>query len=72
MGGSVGVYLPRLEEYYGRPAIRDHGLSASEGRMTIPLRDGTSAGVLEYVNHFFEFIPEEEHPAYDLGRHVPL
>jgi hypothetical protein len=61
MGGSVGVYLPRLEEYYGRTALRDHGLSASEGRMTIPLCDGTSAGVLEYCNHFFEFIPEDEH-----------
>lgn len=61
MGGSVGVYLPRLEEYYGRPAIRDHGISASEGRMTIPLRDGTSEGILEYAHHYFEFIPEEEH-----------
>lgn len=61
MGGSVGVYLPRLEEYYGRPAIRDHGLSASEGRMTVPLRDHSSAGVLEFVTNFFEFIPEEEH-----------
>jgi hypothetical protein len=52
-GGSVGAYLPRLKEWYGEVAFRDHGLSASEGRITIPFRDGTSAGVL--------FIPEEEH-----------
>lgn len=62
-GGSVGIYLPRLEEFYGKPALRDHGLSASEGRMTVPLQDGTSAGVLEYRTHFFEFIPEAEHGA---------
>ena len=59
-GGSVGVYLPRLEPLYGSPALRDHGLSASEGRMTIPLADSTNAGLLEYHTHFFEFIPEAE------------
>lgn len=60
-GGSVGVYLPRLKEYYGETAIRDHGLSASEGRMTIPIEDGSSAGLLDYRHQFFEFIPEAEH-----------
>jgi len=40
-GGSVNVYLPQLPGLYGDVAIRDHGLSASEGRMTIPLADGT-------------------------------
>ncbi len=60
MGGSVGVYLPRLGEYFGDTALRDHGLSASEGRMTIPLEDGTSSGILDYVHHYYEFIPEEE------------
>lgn len=60
-GGPVGAYLPRLKEYYGRVAVRDHGLSASEGRITIPFRDGTSAGVIDYVTQYFEFIPEEEH-----------
>jgi hypothetical protein len=60
-GGPVGAYLPRLKEYYGRVAVRDHGLSASEGRITIPFRDGTSAGVLDYVTQYFEFIPEDEH-----------
>jgi hypothetical protein len=60
-GGSVGVYFPQLADLYGRPAVRDHGLSASEGRMTIPLEDGTSAGMLDFYHHYFEFIPVEEH-----------
>jgi hypothetical protein len=46
---------------YGDVSIRDHGLSASEGRMTIPLADGTPAGMLDYTHHFFEFIPVEEY-----------
>ena len=29
--------------------------------MTSPLADGTSAGLLDYASHYFEFIPEEEH-----------
>jgi hypothetical protein len=60
-GGSVGVFLPQLGKLYGDTAIRDHGLSASEGRMSIPLADGTSAGVLDYYHHYFEFIPVEEY-----------
>lgn len=64
-GGSVGVYLPQLEQHYGNVAIRDHGMSASEGRMSIPLADGTPDGLLDYAHHFFEFIPEEEHDSPD-------
>jgi hypothetical protein len=60
-GGSVNVYLPQLRDLYGPTAIRDHGLSASEGRMTIPLSDDTSAGVLDFYHHYFEFIPVAEH-----------
>jgi len=60
-GGSVGSYLPTVQEYYGNVALRDHGLSASEGRMTTPFEDGASAGVLDYTSHYFEFIPEAEH-----------
>jgi hypothetical protein len=66
-GGSVGAYLPPLREVYGDLPVRDHGLSASEGRMTIPLEDNTSAGVLDYTSQYFEFIPEEEH-----GRPDPI
>ena len=60
MGGSVGVYLPLLKEFYGETSMRDHGLSASEGRMTIPIQDGTSAGILDYAGHYYEFIPHDE------------
>ncbi len=60
-GGSAGVYLGSLKKYYGETPIRDHGLSASEGRMTIPLRENCSDGVLDITSHFFEFIPVEEY-----------
>ncbi|MCU0982062.1 MAG: GH3 auxin-responsive promoter family protein [Pirellulaceae bacterium] len=60
-GGSVSVYLPQLRQYYGETVLRDHGLNASEARMTLPLQDGTSAGIIEFIHHFFEFIPVAEH-----------
>ncbi|WP_437226917.1 GH3 auxin-responsive promoter family protein [Planctomicrobium sp. SH661] len=59
-GGSAAAYLPILREYIGDVPIRDHGLHASEGRMTIPLEDETSHGLLDIGTHFFEFIPEEQ------------
>jgi hypothetical protein len=60
-GGTVGAYLRHFPRYYGADTIvRDVGLIASEGRMTIPLADGTSSGVLDITSHYFEFIPEEE------------
>lgn len=60
-GGSIGVFLPHLSELYGHSVVRDHGLSASEGRVNIPLADGMPAGMLDYTHHYFEFIPVEEH-----------
>ncbi len=60
-GGSAGAYLQTMRRYFGAVAVRDHGLSASEGRMTIPLADTTSEGVLDVDSHYFEFIPENEH-----------
>jgi hypothetical protein len=59
-GGSVGPYLRQLPQYYGDTFLRDLGLIASEGRMTIPVEDNTSAGALDITSHYFEFIPEEE------------
>jgi hypothetical protein len=59
-GGSVGPYLRQVERYFGKTDVRDLGLVASEGRMTIPLRDGTPGGVLDVTTHYFEFIPEAE------------
>jgi hypothetical protein len=60
-GGSAGAYLRSMRTYFGDVAVRDHGLSASEGRMTIPLADHCPDGVLDVSSHFFEFIPEAEH-----------
>jgi hypothetical protein len=60
-GGSCAAYLPNLREMFGDVPVRDHGLSASEGRMTIPLADGTPDGVLDISTHFFEFIPAGEY-----------
>lgn len=59
-GGSVGYYLRHFPKYFGDTPIRDVGLIASEGRMTIPMSDGTPSGVLDITTHFFEFIPESE------------
>jgi hypothetical protein len=60
MGGSVAAYLRHFPKYYGDTPVRDVGLIASEGRMTIPMADGTPSGVLDVTSHVFEFIPEEE------------
>jgi hypothetical protein len=59
-GGSVGPYLRQLSTYYGDAPVRDLGLVASEGRMSIPVEDGTPSGVLDVTTHYFEFIPEGE------------
>ncbi len=59
-GGSVGAYLRHFPTYFGETPVRDVGLIASEGRMTIPVTDGTPSGVLDITTHYFEFIPESE------------
>jgi hypothetical protein len=59
-GGSVGAYLRHFPRYYGNTPVRDIGLLASEGRMTIPMADGSPSGILDITTHFFEFIPEAE------------
>jgi hypothetical protein len=56
----VGAYLRHYPRYFGSTPVRDVGLIASEGRMTIPLADGTPSGVLDITSHYFEFVPEEE------------
>ncbi|MCH2212029.1 MAG: GH3 auxin-responsive promoter family protein [Fuerstiella sp.] len=64
-GGSAASYIPQLRQTFGNIAIRDHGLHASEGRMTLPIADNTSSGLLEIATHFFEFIPVEESDSTD-------
>jgi hypothetical protein len=62
MGGSCAAYLAAVRQHFGENiSIRDHGLSASEGRMTISFEEGRSDGVLDVTSHYFEFIPEAEH-----------
>ncbi|MCC6358398.1 MAG: GH3 auxin-responsive promoter family protein [Phycisphaerales bacterium] len=58
-GGSMGHYLNRLADWYGPIPVRDVGLLASEGRVSIPLDDGTPAGPLDLQASCFEFIPAE-------------
>ncbi|MFO0919136.1 MAG: GH3 auxin-responsive promoter family protein [Planctomycetaceae bacterium] len=59
-GGSMTAYLQSFPEQFGSAAVRDIGLIASEGRMTLPMADGTSSGALEVGSGFFEFIPVGE------------
>ncbi len=58
-GGTMRLYLEHLPETYGPAAVRDLGLIASEGRMSLPLADG-EAGVLDLRSNVYEFIPEAE------------
>ncbi len=60
MGGPVGAFIPEVRRLYGDCSFRDHGLSASEGRMTIPMRDESNAGMLDYASNYYEFIPADE------------
>ena len=59
-GGTMGAYLHGYPEFFGNCPVRDVGLIASEGRMTIPVRDGTPAGILDIRHHYFEFVPEDQ------------
>jgi GH3 auxin-responsive promoter len=60
MGGTMKAYLRGYPEFFGETPVRDVGLIASEGRMTIPIEDGTPAGLLDIRHHYFEFIPEDQ------------
>lgn len=59
-GGAVSAYLRHYPKLFGSTPVRDIGLLASEGRMTIPLESGSPAGVLDPTVNYYEFIPEEE------------
>lgn len=58
-GGTMGLYLPALPEYFGDVPVRDVGLLASEGRVSIPVDDGTPAGILDVTGSYFEFVPRD-------------
>ncbi|NLU22772.1 MAG: GH3 auxin-responsive promoter family protein [Phycisphaerae bacterium] len=59
-GGTMGLYLRDFPEYFGDVPVRDIGLLASEGRVSIPVEDGTPAGILDVTSHFIEFVPRDE------------
>lgn len=61
LGGTMGLYESQFPEWYGDTPARDIGLIASEGRMSIPVDDGTASGVLALRTQFYEFIPEAEY-----------
>ncbi len=56
-GGTMGMYLDTLHDWYGDTPVRDIGLLASEGRVTIPLETGSASGALDVLGGYFEFIP---------------
>jgi hypothetical protein len=59
LGGHAGRHAERLGTDYGPVPRRDLGLVASEGRVTLPVADGSAAGVVALDAGFYEFIPEE-------------
>lgn len=59
-GGSMAYHLPRLAQWYGPLPVRDIGLLASEGRITLPIADGARGGPLDLLGSVFEFIPAEQ------------
>jgi len=59
-GGSQSIFYSQFNEYYGEVPVRDLGILSSEGRMTIPVSDKGSSGILDIPHTFFEFIPDSE------------
>ncbi len=55
-GGTLGLHLQDFPHYFGSTPVRDIGLLATEGRVSVPLQDGTPAGVLDTGGSFFEFL----------------
>jgi hypothetical protein len=64
-GGTVGAYVERLRDWYdpdkrGMLPVRDMGYLASEARMSIPVSDHGSGGVLTVHLNVFEFVSAEQ------------
>ncbi|MFQ5461627.1 MAG: GH3 auxin-responsive promoter family protein [Phycisphaerae bacterium] len=55
-GGTMGLHLQEFPKYFGDAPVRDIGLLATEGRVSVPLVDGTPGGVLDVGGSFFEFV----------------
>jgi len=59
-GGTMGLHLREFSHYFGESPVRDIGLLATEGRVSIPMEDGTPAGVLDVCGAFFEFAETDD------------
>lgn len=55
-GGSMGLHLRDFLRFFGNAPVRDIGLLATEGRVSIPFEDGKPVGVLDVLGSFFEFM----------------
>jgi hypothetical protein len=54
----MGLHLREFGHYFGGTPVRDIGLLATEGRVSIPMTDGSTGGVLDVCGAFFEFVDE--------------
>lgn len=56
----VAPYLVMLRSFADGVAFRDYITQSSECMMAVPLRDNEPGGLLAFMSHYFEFIPEEQ------------
>ena len=61
LGGSCGTQVGALRRQFPGIPLRDLGYHASEARMTMPISDNTSEGLLATDNNYYEFIPVPEY-----------
>ncbi len=54
-GGTLALHLREFPHYFGDTPVREIGLLATEGRVSIGLSRGTSTGLLDLDAGFFEF-----------------
>lgn len=55
-GGSMKLHLDQFPKYFGDTPVRDIGLLATEGRVTLPFEDASPAGILDVQSSYFEFV----------------
>jgi len=56
LGGTQNLFVERLKNKGLDIPMRDLGYLATEGRFTIPIKDNTSAGILNPFGNFYEFM----------------
>ena len=64
-GGTLALHLRDFPYYFGRTPVRDIGLLATEGRVSIGIEDGTPGGILDVEGGFFEFMEPDAETAPD-------